>query len=223
MSLLFDLFAYSRSAVEAGQWWRLATASVVHLSPGHLAANLGAALLLLLVFRGRLRPGEAVRVVALAIVAIGTGIHWATRLDWYAGASGVLWAVAGYGAGRLAGDARGPATERRLASVVAIGLLVLALLDQQRTTSSIGEPLAPQAHLLGCGLGLMLAGIRALAGGRASERAQASAAGAGSAGCRPAGAQAMIRGLAPGRRRSTASRLRRTASRLGFTTSARRQ
>ena len=62
--VLFDFLAYSRGSVDAGQWWRLATASLAHLSLAHLAANVSAAALLGAALRTRLSVREALVVAA---------------------------------------------------------------------------------------------------------------------------------------------------------------
>ena len=153
--VLLDFLAYSRASVDAGQWWRLATASLAHLSLAHLAANAAAAALLGMALRTRLSVREALLVVAGSAVAAGAGVHLLTRLDWYAGLSGALWGLAGYGACRIGCD--------RVFRCMLLGTMALVVaIDQERALSWLGEPLAPQAHLFGFGAGLVLAAARGL-------------------------------------------------------------
>jgi rhomboid family GlyGly-CTERM serine protease len=82
---------YERSAVQAGQWWRLFTGHVVHLNAAHLLLNLGALVLVCeLLWRGL--PGIH-GCGLLFFSAIGTSalLWWfQPELAWYAGLSGAL-------------------------------------------------------------------------------------------------------------------------------------
>ena len=156
--MILEALSYSREAVDQGQWWRLATASLAHLSAAHALGNvLGLVLLACGLHRVLSLPLQA-WVLATGAVATGLGLHLLTGLDWYAGLSGALWALAGCGACRLAQLSRVPGR-------VMLSLLALAVHgDQYRTLSWTGEPLAPQAHLYGfvagVGCALLLAALQ---------------------------------------------------------------
>ena len=105
---------------------------------------------------------------AVAALTATVGIHFTTRLDWYAGASAATLGLLAWGATRL----------RWPLALPAVGLLLLgALLDLDRTHTVLGEPLAAVAHLWGIagGLGWALAGrvaksVRLLSGKRRAHR-----------------------------------------------------
>jgi len=82
---------YDRAAVLAGEWWRLASAHVVHLGWRHALANAAALLLIFWVGRSVTWP-RAWMVLSLASAAgVNAGLLWAyPEVDWYVGASGML-------------------------------------------------------------------------------------------------------------------------------------
>ena len=155
--MIAESWAFSREAVAAGEVWRLVSASAAHLSWAHLGLNLvvfGGALVLL---RTAARPIEVLGALALCATGTTAGLYLGTSLDWYAGASGALYGLLAWGTMRLPMPG---------------GFLLLLLLaasvglDQQRSISWLGEPLAPQGHYWGlaCGLALSIAsGWRSLA------------------------------------------------------------
>jgi rhomboid family GlyGly-CTERM serine protease len=81
---------YERSAVQAGQWWRLLSAHVVHLGWGHMLLN-GAALAVASSLWGRLyRAGEWAVLAAVSALGVGVGLYLASpRIAWYVGLSGM--------------------------------------------------------------------------------------------------------------------------------------
>jgi rhomboid family GlyGly-CTERM serine protease len=82
---------YERSAIEAGQWWRLITAHVVHLDLEHTLLNLLGLVMMWALFARDYRPGQWVAIVAAIVVAIDAGLwFWDTQIYWYVGASGAL-------------------------------------------------------------------------------------------------------------------------------------
>jgi hypothetical protein len=94
------------------------------------------------------RADAVLGVLAACAIASTVGLYLGTSLDWYAGASGALYGLLAWGATRLSMPAG------------AWLLLLLAgnvALDQGRTTSWLGEPLAPQSHYWGLACGLVLA------------------------------------------------------------------
>lgn len=148
--MLLEALSYSRQNVDDGQWWLLVTASLAHLSWAHLLGNLAAGFGLVVAFRHQLDWRRLAAGISLASVAVGAGIHGLTDLAWYAGLSGVLWAIAGQAALGLARTA--PVTGRSLLACLSLVLV----LEQSRTLSWSGEPLAPQAHLYGFVAGLVV-------------------------------------------------------------------
>lgn len=140
LQLLSQTFEFDRHAVEAGQCWRLLSATFVHLSPAHLAGNLGGIALLLLGSARSHGYREAMGAFVVSAVTASVGIWSMTDLGWYAGASGAIWGMAGWYAARM--DAR------MALPWLAVAAVVISM-DQHRALSWCGEPLAPQGHLWG--------------------------------------------------------------------------
>lgn len=95
---LVSRLQYDRLALERGEWWRLVTGHLVHLSVGHLAMNIAGLAALSLLYRrlaSRRRWLLLALAVALSISALLYG--YAPTVQWYVGLSGVLhglWAAA---------------------------------------------------------------------------------------------------------------------------------
>jgi rhomboid family GlyGly-CTERM serine protease len=90
------LLIFDRAAVGAGEYWRIATASLVHFSFGHLASDA-----LVLIIAGWLleeRPtAEVVALLVGASAASGLAVLlFAPELRWYGGLSGVAHAAVVY-------------------------------------------------------------------------------------------------------------------------------
>lgn len=86
-----EWLAYDRAAIEAGQFWRLLTGSLVHLGWWHWFLNeLGLMVLVLLCPQPLPLREWAVRVVFLAVgMALGLYV-WVPELTQYVGMSGVI-------------------------------------------------------------------------------------------------------------------------------------
>jgi rhomboid family GlyGly-CTERM serine protease len=85
---------YERAAVAAGEWWRLATAHVVHLDLEHAALNALGLVLMWALFARDYGARAWLGIVLAGIIAIDAGFWFRdTNLDWYVGSSGVLHAV----------------------------------------------------------------------------------------------------------------------------------
>lgn len=89
-----EALRYERSALAAGEWWRLLTAHVVHLDFQHAALNSLGLVLMWALFARDYRPLQWVSVVLGAIAAIDAGL-WLrdSTVAWYVGSSGVLHGV----------------------------------------------------------------------------------------------------------------------------------
>ena len=157
---------YDRTAIAAGEAWRVLTGQFVHLGPGHLAGNLaGLALLWSLFARDRAVTAWAAMAAASA-AAVAAGLWWGSPgIDWYVGLSGLLhglWAAAAVSAW----------SRWRLEGVVTGALLALKLaLEQAWPGQSLlgsagsGLPVVTIAHLYGALGGAAAAAIlRAAAG-----------------------------------------------------------
>jgi rhomboid family GlyGly-CTERM serine protease len=136
---------YERTALAAGQYWRLLTAHVVHLGVRHAALNcLGVALLWALFARDYLWRGW-LAIVLGSVAAIDAGLWFAdSTVEWYVGSSGVLHGV--MAAGVLAHLRRG---ERD--GLVLAALLLAKLLYEHRVGALplSGSAVVTDAHLFG--------------------------------------------------------------------------
>lgn len=88
------LWRYDRTALAAGQWWRLLTAHVVHLDLQHAALNSLGLVLMWALFARDYKPGQWALIVLSAITAIDAGL-WLrdSTVIWYVGSSGMLHGV----------------------------------------------------------------------------------------------------------------------------------
>jgi rhomboid family GlyGly-CTERM serine protease len=136
---------YERAALAAGQYWRLLTAHVVHLSVRHAALNcLGVALLWALFARDYRWRGW-LAIVLSSVAAIDAGLWFAdSTVEWYVGSSGVLHGV--LAAGALAHLRRGERDGLVLAA------LLLAKLLYEHWVGALplsGSEVVTDAHLFG--------------------------------------------------------------------------
>jgi rhomboid family GlyGly-CTERM serine protease len=85
---------YERTAIAAGQWWRLLTAHVVHLDLDHAVLNSLGLLLMWALFARDYRPRQWLAIVLCSLAAIDAGL-WLrdSTVAWYVGSSGVLHGV----------------------------------------------------------------------------------------------------------------------------------
>src|ERR1700751_3175930 len=100
------LLRYDRSALAAGQWWRLLSAHLVHLDIRHALLNLAGLALVWVLFARDYSPKAWLAIVLGAIAAIDAGLWLCdSTVSWYVGSSGVLHGV--MAAGVLAHVRRG--------------------------------------------------------------------------------------------------------------------
>lgn len=89
--VLVPVLRYERSAVLAGQAWRLLTAHLVHFGPMHLLWNLAGLALVAWLFAAEYGAKQWLVVLAASTAAIDAGfLICLPGLDWYVGFSGVL-------------------------------------------------------------------------------------------------------------------------------------
>ena len=138
---------YDRSALLAGQWWRLASAHMVHLDLRHALLNGLGLLLMWALFVRDYRARQWFLIVLAAAAAIDAGLWFRdTGVLWYVGASGVLHGV--MAAGILAELRRGELTG------IALAVLLLAKLAYEQWTGALpfagaAVPVVVNAHLYG--------------------------------------------------------------------------
>src|SRR5579859_2752654 len=85
---------YDRTALAAGQWWRLLSAHIVHLDLDHAVLNSLGLVLMWALFARDYRPLQWLVIVLGAIAAIDAGL-WLrdSTIAWYVGSSGALHGV----------------------------------------------------------------------------------------------------------------------------------
>jgi rhomboid family GlyGly-CTERM serine protease len=160
-----ELGRYERLAIENGEYWRLVTAHLVHLSIGHLWPNLAALAILGLLLDDVFRNADWWWVAAVSAAAIDAGLYlYQPGVFWYVGLSGVLHGV-------VAGGAIALFTRHRvLGAVLALGLTAKLGFEQifgavPFTAESVGGPVVVSAHLYGA-----LGGALAEAAARIARR-----------------------------------------------------
>ena len=136
---------YDRDALAAGEWWRLATAHLVHLNFEHAAVDVLALALLWMLFFRDYSPRAWLLILAGAAAAIDIGLWMAdSTLIWYVGSSGVLHGV--FAAGTAAHLRRGERDGWLLAA-----LLIAKLIYEQSVGALplVPGPVVVDAHLYG--------------------------------------------------------------------------
>jgi rhomboid family GlyGly-CTERM serine protease len=138
---------YDRSALLEGQWWRLASAHVVHLDLRHALLNGLGLVLMWALFVRDYRPRQWFLILLGAAAAIDAGLWFRdTGVLWYVGASGVLHGV--MAAGILAELRRG-----ELAGL-ALAVFLVAKLTYEQWAGALpfagaAVPVVVNAHLYG--------------------------------------------------------------------------
>jgi len=146
---------YDRSALLAGQWWRLASAHLVHLDLRHALLNGLGLVLMWALFVRDYRGRQWFLILLAAAAAIDAGLWFRdTSVLWYVGASGVLHGV--MAAGILAELRRG-----ELAGLV-LAVFLLAKLTYEQWAGALpfagpAVPVMVNAHLYGALGGLAAA------------------------------------------------------------------
>jgi len=152
---------YERSAIVAGEWWRLLTAHWVHLGARHLLLDAAGLVLLWVLYARELRPLTWLLVLAGATGVIDAGLWWGEpQLTWYLGLSGLLHAFWSAGAA-------GAALRRNPLGYLMLVILAVKLgVEQASGGSMVTEafPVVTTSHWYGAVGGLVV--IAALALGR---------------------------------------------------------
>jgi rhomboid family GlyGly-CTERM serine protease len=139
---------WDREAIDAGQWWRLLTAHLVHLDARHLLLNVFG---LLLIVEMLCQTMTALELTSLLLTnAMGvSSLLWylQSSLQWYAGLSGVLYGLWAAGAALTWLNGR-----QGLAICAGIALVVKLILFNH---SVLSMPIVSVAHVYGAASGLL--------------------------------------------------------------------
>jgi rhomboid family GlyGly-CTERM serine protease len=93
------LLRYERTGLAQGEWWRLATAHLVHLDLRHALLNDLGLTLMWALFARNYSPGAWLVLVLGAAAGVDAGLWLAdSTVEWYVGSSGVLHGVMAGGA-----------------------------------------------------------------------------------------------------------------------------
>jgi rhomboid family GlyGly-CTERM serine protease len=96
---IVDGLRYERTAIAAGEAWRLVSGNLVHASGQHLLLNLAGLGLVALLFPGEYSRRDWGLIGLTSAIAIAAGLWWGSPdVEWYVGLSGVLHGVLAAGA-----------------------------------------------------------------------------------------------------------------------------
>jgi rhomboid family GlyGly-CTERM serine protease len=150
-----EALRYDRTALAAGQWWRLVTAHLVHLDLDHAVLNSLGLVLMWALFARDYRPRHWLFIVLGAMAAIDAGL-WLrdSTVAWYVGSSGALHGV--MAAGTLAHLRRGDLDGWLLA------IFIVVKLAYEQTAGALPfsqghAGVVVDAHLFGAVGGLLVA------------------------------------------------------------------
>ena len=147
---------YERTAIAAGEWWRILTGQLVHVDGAHLAMNVVALVLLWALYVTDARPREWLLIALGAFLETGLGLWFLEpQVAWYVGLSGALHGL--WAGGGIACRKRWP-LESSVTLVLLVGKLILEAWQ------------GPVSELLGASLPVITAAHRygALGGGAAA-------------------------------------------------------
>ena len=152
---------YERSAVAAGEVWRLLTGHLVHLGWMHLGMNIAGLLLVWLLVGAAFSIRHWLMVLGVSIVLVDASFWWLSPgLGWYVGLSGLLHAllVAGALATALCRDRAGRAEALILLVLVAIKLVFEQFAGPlPGSEATAGGAVVVDAHVYGAAAGLVAA------------------------------------------------------------------
>lgn len=88
---LMPLLRYDRPALANHEWWRLASAHLVHFDLQHGVLNAAALVLTAWIVGRRVAIAEWLLLACGSLIAVDAGLYWLSPdIGWYVGASGLL-------------------------------------------------------------------------------------------------------------------------------------
>lgn len=165
-----NLLRYDRTAIAAGQWWRLLTAHIAHLGLHHAVLNVLGLILLWALFAREWRARQWAVISVAVVVAIDAGLWFLDpRIARYVGASGALHGV--MAAGTLACIRRRDPFGWPMAALL-VAKLAYEHLEGPLPFAGRGVPVVVDAHLYGAlgGLAAAILLVWAGAGNRPSHK-----------------------------------------------------
>ncbi len=153
-SAIDNVLAYQRSAINDGEWWRLASGNLLHTNQWHLLMNLAGLWVVLFLhhFHYHLKGLSALFFILCLFEGIGLYVGYPQLLG-YVGLSGMLHGLFAYGA------VQDIVRKLRSGYVLLVGVIIKVGHEQlygasSDVTAMIGARVATEAHLVGliCGL-----------------------------------------------------------------------
>jgi rhomboid family GlyGly-CTERM serine protease len=147
-----EAWVFDRVAIAQGEWWRLITGHWVHSDPEHATWDIGALLVLGLLFESRLK-GKLFTVLTLGTFGIDLWLWYALpSLNYYCGLSGILNGLLAIGLLEMWRELRHP-----LIWMTAVGAILKIVWETAiggALLTSTAWPSLPEVHGVGflCGL-----------------------------------------------------------------------
>lgn len=161
-----EVWVYDRSAIAAGELWRLVTGHLVHADASHALWNIAALVLLGTLFEGRLGRWLTASLSA-GVLAIDLWLWWGMpALTHYCGLSGLLNTLLAAGLCALWREYRDPVV--LLVAAGAVAKIAFEGLSGQAVFTDVVWPSVPSVHGVGFATGLILAALRCKTPARAS-------------------------------------------------------
>ncbi|PST88900.1 rhombosortase [Photobacterium jeanii] len=146
---------WERQLILSGEVWRILTGNLTHTNWSHLVMNAFAFIIITFIFRAHIDVKRYSAVILITSLVIGSAI-FASSMQWYAGFSGVLHGLFGWGAIQ---DIKAKTKGGRL---MLLGLVAKIGWEQyfggsMSTESLIDARVATEAHFIGAICGCLLA------------------------------------------------------------------